>query len=178
MTTAPGADESAVLLWTRTWAALSALGAGLVLIGTGAPDVSRPGGATLVALGALEAGWAVLALRGPLPRPHAALGGLALGAGVVVVGGVTGVAQLVALALQLAGAVLVAGHVRGQRREPAERTGRPAGTWQRLAVLTSGAALVAVVTVPGLAGTDAGAHAVPHGSHGAAWLGGTRHHHG
>ena len=44
--------------------------------------------------------------------------------------------------------------------------GETAGGWRFLAALTLAALVVSGLTTPALAATDAGAHAVPHGSHG------------
>jgi len=47
-----------------------------------------------------------------------------------------------------------------------EAPGEAAGGWRFLAALTLAALVVSGLTTPALAATDAGAHAVPHGSHG------------
>ncbi|TFC35259.1 hypothetical protein E3O55_01805 [Cryobacterium sp. MDB1-18-2] len=54
-------------------------------------------------------------------------------------------------------------HVLDSAHTPA---GETAGGWRFLAALTLAALVVSGLTTPALAATDAGAHAVPHGSHG------------
>lgn len=209
---------------TRVWAALSGLGFGVVALGIGAGHLAHhlPVGLALVAIGAATVGWAVLALRGPLPTTRAALLSLVVLAPLVLLSApATGVlpsaAEAAALTLGLLTAVLIGLHSRTtdadsahagstarlDRRgtggdqgpgdvaatprtptapqpapsqpapsQPAPSQPAPAGR-QALAMFL-GAMVIAAVTVPGLAATEAGAHAVPHGSHG---LPAEQHHH-
>jgi hypothetical protein len=165
----------------RTGAALAALGLGLVAAGLGAghlaahpTPVGRLVGGALVALAGVALGWGVLALRGPVPGPRVAVGLLlALSPAVLLspvpTGTPPGPAEAVALLLAVAAAAVLAV---GLRLGTTDR--RPTVLGQ-VGSLALAALLVAVVTVPGLAATDAGAHAVPHGSHG---LPAERSHHG
>jgi len=160
---------------TRMWAALAALGFGLVTLGIGAGHLDHhlPVGIALTVAGALGIGWAVLALRGTLPRPRpATLTLVVLAPAALLSAPLTGTAltaaEASALALGLGAAVLTALHLRCG----VEQSAPPAG---RLALaLFVGAMLIAAVIVPGLAATTAGEHAVPHGSHG---LPTEEHHH-
>lgn len=168
MTTTPeGAGEALV----RQWAALGALGLGLVACGTGAGHLAHDlaVGAALTALGLTALGWGVVALRGPTPAPRAAAGAaLAAGPAVLLSAPLTGTAttaaEAAALVLALATAILLALGVRAAGTAGPHR--RAPGGPAQAGVLAAGALLVALVTVPGLAATEAGAHAVPHGSHG------------
>ncbi|MBW0255524.1 hypothetical protein, partial [Cellulomonas sp. PS-H5] len=165
------AGESALQALTRQWASLAALGLGLVACGVGAGHLEHhlPVGVVLSALGLVAIGWGVLALRGPAPVPRAAAGvALASGPAVLLSSPLTGTAttaaEAAALVLGLAVGILLA---LGQRAgtAPGVRRRAPGGAGQA-GTLAAGALLVALVTVPGLAATEAGAHAVPHGSHG------------
>jgi len=163
--------EGALQALTRQWASLAALGLGLVACGVGAGHLEHhlPVGVALSALGLVALGWGVLALRGPAPVPRAAAGvALASGPAVLLSSPLTGTAttaaEAAALVLGLAAGILLA---LGQRAgtAPGARRRAPGGAGQA-GTLAAGALLVALVTVPGLAATEAGAHAVPHGSHG------------
>lgn len=163
--------EGALEALARQWAALGALGLGLVASGIGAGHLEHhlPVGVALALLGLAAIGWGVLALRGPAPMPRAAAGAaLAAGPAVLLSSPLTATAttaaQAAALVLALAVGILLA---LGRRAAtgPGPRRRAPGGAGQA-GVLALGALLVALVTVPGLAATDAGAHAVPHGSHG------------
>lgn len=169
-TAADTAAEGALALTGRTWSALGALGFGLVANGLGAGHLAHhlAAGVALAATGLAAVGWAVLALRGPAPAQRAAVVGLlaagpAALASAPLTGTATTAAEGAALVLALGSAILLALGTRA-----AGAPGRPhrLGGPGQAAVLTVGALLVALVTVPGLAATEAGAHAVPHGSHG------------
>lgn len=168
---APARAEGALALTARAWSATAALGFGLVACGTGAGHLGHhlPVGVALTGIGLAALAWSVAALRGPAATPRAALGGLlAAGPLVLLSAPATGsgptVAEGAALVLALAGAVLL-GLAERAAGAPG-RTGRRPGPFGQLAVLATGSVLVALVTVPGLAATEAGEHAVPHGQHG------------
>lgn len=173
-------DERTASFVARSWAAFTALGAGLVLIALGAEHVAAHTvvGVTLLAFGLAELGWSLAALRGPVPVPRTALGVLLVGGAgwVVLAPGVVGVgtADVAAAGLQLLGAVLVAIASRTSAHVPVPET-HPV---RRLGLMAVGALAVAALTVPGLASTEAGAHAQPHGSHGFPRLGGHAGHGG
>lgn len=169
---------------TLGWAALPVAGAGLVEIALGAEHLrlSAVWGVALVALGALQIGWSLRALAAtepPLARTVVlVLPGLAVGWLALVVlglppddgspGGLTA-ADAAVSGLQLLGAAALAVLVRGGDRAAEVAARRTSG--RRTAVGLVGwaaAALVAsAITTPGLASTDAGEHAVPHGGHGS-----------
>lgn len=163
--------EGAVQAFVRQWAALGALGLGLVACGIGAGHLAHhlAVGIALAAIGLVAVGWGVLALRGPAPAPRAAAGAaLATGPAVLLSAPLTATATTAAegaaLVLALGVGILLAV---GQRSaaDPRPHRRAPGGAGQA-GTLAAGALLVALVTVPGLAATEAGAHAVPHGSHG------------
>lgn len=169
--TAPG-GEGALVLATREWAALGTLGLGLLACGIGAGHLAHhlAVGVALTVLGLVALGWSLIALRGPARAPRAAVGTLLVaGPAVLLTAPLTGTqpsaAEGAALVLALGSAILLA---LGERAAatPAPRPRRTPGALGQVGVLASGALLVALVTVPGLAATEAGAHAVPHGSHG------------
>ncbi|MEV7973551.1 hypothetical protein [Cellulomonas sp. NPDC089187] len=160
---------------SRIWAALSGLGYGLVTIGIGAGHLAHylPVGIGLLLVGFTGLGWAVLALRGTIPSARPALLALVVTAPLVLLsarftGTLPTAAEASALTLGLLTAVLIGLHL---RTDPVDQA-PPAG--QQALAMFAGAMLVATITVPGLAATDAGAHAVPHGSHG---LPAEQHHH-
>ena len=160
-------------LVARTWGGCAGLGTGLLLVGVGSGHLGHSTDAA-AALLALAAG-ALVAAAGTLhgaadPRVAAVL--LALtGAATVAVGAAThrfGTAELTTATLGLVGAVLLgwATHARTRaRREGQVRptSGRTAAA--RLVLLSLGAFAVAAATGGGLAATEAGDHAVPHGTH-------------
>lgn len=157
---ATGPAEGLREFGARTGAAYAALGAGLVLLALGSEHLRHhPAVAVgLVVLGGAEAAWSVLALRGPVPVARAALATLLVGAVAwLVVGtsitGALGLSDAAAVGLQLLAGVLLAVAVR-----PSEPV-RGAGPFARVAVLAVASLVVATITVPGLAATDAGAHA-------------------
>ena len=150
----------------RTWSAYAALGAGLVLLALGSEHLGPLPvlGTGLAALGLVEVLWAVVALRGPLPTPRAALalvlvGGVGWLVTAVLVDGVLTGADVAAGGLQLAAGVLIAVALPRASVVPSTTPATEVGTGSRLAALAVGSLLVATVTVPGLAATDAGEHA-------------------
>lgn len=160
----------------RTGAATAALGLGLLAAALGAEHLAAHlwVGVALVALAAASLAWAVLALRGPVPGVRATVAALTIAGPAVLLspvptGGVPGPAEAAGAALGLGTAITLA---LGHRLGTSPRCPRAAG---QIGSLALAALLVAVVTVPGLAATEAGAHAVPHGSHS---LPAERHHHG
>jgi hypothetical protein len=162
--------EGALALTGRTWAALGALGFGLVASGIGAGHLEHhlAVGVALAVTGLSAVGWAVLALRGPAPSPRVAGAGLLVAGPAALVsspltGTATTAAEAAALVLALGAAILLA---LGTRAAGAPGRQHRLGGAGQAGVLALGALLVALVTVPGLAATEAGAHAVPHGSHG------------
>ncbi|HEY0216934.1 MAG TPA: hypothetical protein VGC57_11130 [Cellulomonas sp.] len=163
----------------RTGAALAVLGLGLVAAGLGAGHLTHHPvvGVALVGLAAAALAWGVLALRGPVGGTRGAVTVL-LVAGPAVLLSAVPAATTPGLA-EAAGAVLAVGAAitlaLGLRLGAAPRRPR---AWGQLGSLALASLLVAVVTVPGLAATDAGAHAVPHGSHGAPNLPAEESHHG
>lgn len=162
----------------RTSGALASGGGALVATAVAAPHLgTHPAPAVgLLVAAAAAAGTVVATLRGPGPATRRAAGAAALLGGAVLVvspvWGLVGTAAVTAGALALVGAVLLAAAARPRTAPDAD-----AGPWTRLLALAAGALLVSAVAVHGLAATEAGAHAVPHGSHGL--LGGGSHgHHG
>ena len=168
--TTHAAVEGALELTARLWAATAALGLGLVTAATGSGHLAHhlAVGLALSAAGLVAVGWSLAALRGPAPAPRAAVAGLVLlGPAVLATPPLTATAVTAAhgaaLVLALGAAILLA---LAQREASAPGPRRPVGPGATAGVLAAGALLVALVTVPGLAATEAGAHAVPHGSHG------------
>ena len=157
-------------MFTRQWPALCAWGAGLVHLAIAAG--STPVWAVLLgAIGAAEFAWGVLALRGGrMSRPGLVLVGALLAVAVSVVAGMFG--SFAGIPLAAASALLLfvgfaAATVRRReaRRPPLRENHEPAlpRPGRTLVGLLAGAALVAGLTTPALAMTDAGEHAVPHG---------------
>jgi len=168
-TATPG-GEGTLALATREWAALSTLGLGLLACGTGAGHLTHhPAvGVALTGLGLVALGWSLSTLRGPVRAPRASVGALLVaGPAVLLTAPLTGArptaAEGAALVLALGAAILLA---LGERTATGPAPRRAPGPLAQAGVLAAGALLVALVTVPGLAATEAGAHAVPHGSHG------------
>lgn len=164
------APEGALELTGRTWAALGALGFGLVACGIGAGHLEHHlvVGIALAVVGLAAVGWSLPALRGPAPVPRIAVAALLVAGPAALLSSpatatVTTAAEGAALVLALGSAILLA---LGTRAASAPGRRRALGGRGQVGVLAAGALLVALVTVPGLAATDAGAHAVPHGSHG------------
>jgi hypothetical protein len=168
-----GAPESLRAFGARTGAAYCALGAGLVVLALGSEHLAHhPTVAVgLVGLGAAEVVWAVLALRGPAPLARAALATLLAGAVAwLVVGtaltGALGLADAAAVGLQLLAGVLLAVTIRPSAPS------RAGGPFARVGVLAMTSLVVAAITVPGLASTDAGEQAHMPGMAGMSGHGG------
>ncbi|ANJ28201.1 hypothetical protein [Agromyces aureus] len=198
---------SALTHLTRSWPVFSALGAGLVLTAVGAGAMGAPAwgiaaAAALIGSGIAALGWAVVALRtGRAPAPRAALVAalvlIAASAAVFASGAaaVAGIASLPLLVADLFALVVAVGAAVTLRTERSARAGRAdaAGvprttkTAMRSARrpvvsaigVAAGAALVAALATPALAGTRAGEEAVPHGEHGTSLTvpGRPGHHH-
>ncbi|MDM7855686.1 hypothetical protein [Cellulomonas alba] len=164
----------------RTWLGYGVLAAALVRLAVASEHLSDHAliGVTAAVWGAAELGWAGTALRGPLRARRTAFFGLALGAvGWVLVlptAGVVGVADAVVVGLELVCALVLAVDLRLGPRARA----RPvrAGVWGRLGLLALGALVAALITVPTLATTEAGAHATMPGMGGMPGMSGTGHH--
>ncbi|GAA1937766.1 hypothetical protein [Agromyces allii] len=168
---------------------LIAVGAGAM----GAPTWGIAVAAALIGSGLAALGWAVAALRtGRAPAPRAALAvALVLigGSGALFASGVAsvvGIATLPMLAADLFALVVAFGAaatLRSVRSATASEAGRAdaAGAPRTTTAdvrsanrpivsavgVAAGAALVAALATPALAGTRAGEEAVPHGEHGA-----------
>ena len=180
---------------TLAWAAFAVSGAGLVNIALGAEhwDRSVTWGAGLTAVGLAQLGWALLSLAAARPlAARGAIGALLLttagwavvvAQGLVPTGGGPGTtgstvpapltaADVAVVVLGLVGAGTVALLDRTRRTASAvpqvrpTRPHRSAGTGRALAGWAVGAAFAAAVATPGLAATEAGAAAVPHGTTG------------
>lgn len=157
-------------MFTRQWPALCAWGAGLVHLAVAAGS-SPLWAVPLGAMGAAELAWGVYALRtGRMTRPRvvtgAALGAIGASAVAGVFGSFAGVPLAAASVLLFviafaAAAVVRADRRRLPRRSTYEASGQRPG--RTILGLLAGAALVAGLTTPALALTDAGEHAVPHG---------------
>ncbi|MFZ4896241.1 hypothetical protein ACL9RL_17500 [Plantibacter sp. Mn2098] len=171
--------------------AFAALGAGLVYtaVGAGSAPVSA---VVLVAIGLLAMVWAVLVLaRDRVPASRVSLGAavgailawvvLAALGGIVpeAVGGLPLVPLLASSVMLLYVAIVLAIRFRAEQQQSAqtdasdhrhpEVTRSPArGTsaGRFLLGVTAGGFIVAALTTPALALTNAGEHAVPHGTHG------------
>ncbi len=151
----------------RAWLGFLALGAGLIhlalVIGSPLP-VAVP----LLILGVAEFGWGVFAFTAPrIPVPRtariAALVPILGWVVVILLGGGTGLGlrtlpMLVASLFDLAVAIGITAVLRRPAREP-----RPIGAGRYLVSLGIGALVVAALTTPALAATEAGEYAVPHG---------------
>jgi len=179
---------------SRLWLAFAAMGAGTIhlAVGASAPVLLA---IVLVGFGTAELGWGVVTLvRGRLVAADLALFGAlipilvwgataTLGSGFGLPAGATGLPLFPMTVASLFGVFIAAALAIGRRTadrgirqcgvpgtaEPG--TGRtdtaaaPQG-WRFLAALTIGGLLFSGLTTPALAATEAGAHAVPHGSHG------------
>ncbi|GAA3879512.1 hypothetical protein GCM10022381_22290 [Leifsonia kafniensis] len=182
----------------RIWLAFSAIGVALIhlAVGASAPLVL---GIILVGFGLTELGWGVLVLiRSRLLVPGIVLGA-ALGPVIVWAAAMSlhsgfGLpAEAVALPLfpMLIASLFnlfLAGSLAVLRRRAASRAPDTPSTavasdpqgWRFLTGLILAGFLVSALTTPALAATDAGAHAVPHGSHAVPGLefldGGHAHH--
>ncbi|MGO4690425.1 hypothetical protein [Glaciibacter sp. 2TAF33] len=187
----------------RIWLAFSAIGAGLihVAVGAGAPLILS---VTLVGFGLAELGWGALVLiRARILAGDVVLGATLIPVVVWAAANTLGsgfgvpvdavllpllpmlVASLFNLFLAGSLAVLRRGradhsadtspaHASPAHTSPADTAADPQG-WRFLIGLVLAGFLFAGLTTPALAATDAGLHAVPHGSHsvpGLEFLGG------
>jgi hypothetical protein len=148
----------------RGWLGFLALGAGLIHLALviGAP---LPVAAPLLAVGAAESAWGVFAFTGPrIPVPRTArllalvpiLGWAAL---LLAGGGGLGVRALPMLVASLFDVLIAIGISVVLRR--AGRAPTAIGATRYLVGLGAGALIVAALTVPALAATEAGGSAVP-----------------
>lgn len=169
---------------TRIWLAFSALGAGLIhlAVGAGAP---LPLALPLAGLGVAEFGWGVVVLmRGAVPwrrRVHLlALVPVLVWGAALATATVVDMSELVSrlpfLPLAVASTfnvfIAVTAAVAARRRaagRPTPVTAAPEAPqpqgWRFVGGLIAAALLVAGLTTPALASTEAGTHAVPHGTH-------------
>ncbi|MBG6059121.1 hypothetical protein RCH16_002428 [Cryobacterium sp. MP_M5] len=178
---------------SRLWLAFAAMGAGTIhlAVGASAPVLLA---IILVGFGAAELGWGVVTLvRGRLVAADLALFGslipvfvwgatTTLGSGFGLPSGATGLPLFPMMVASLFGLFIAAALAIGRRT--AQRGIRPSGGastgergtgptdgaatpqgWRFLVALTIGGLLFSGLTTPALAATEAGAHAVPHGSH-------------
>ncbi len=194
---------------SRLWLAFAAIGAGTIhlAVGASAPVLLA---IVLVGFGAAELGWGVITLvRGRLVAADLALFGAlipvfvwgataTLGSGFGLPAGATGLPLFPMMVASLFGLFVAAALAIGRRTAGrAIRQSGGAGTaepdagptdaaaapgWRFLLALTIGGLLFSGLTTPALAATEAGAHAVPHGSHGlpastSPTLNPTGHHH-
>jgi len=175
------AEEPLARFVRRTWLGYGVLAAALVRLAVASEHLSAHPlvAVAAAAWGAVELGWALATLRGPLRARRAAFFGLAVGAVawvLVLPGiGVAGPADAVLVGLELVCALVVAVDLRLGPHAP-HRPVR-AGVWGRLGLLALGALLAALVAVPTLATTEAGAHATMPGMTGMTGMTGTGHHH-
>ncbi|MFB9308491.1 hypothetical protein BJY17_002043 [Agromyces hippuratus] len=164
----------------RSWPMLAAFGAGLVLaaLAAGAGGAMQP---ALVVAGVAALGWGGLAFRaGRVIAPSATLVATAaalVGMAAAVSTGAAAMTDvppgpLAAAAVFIVVVALSAGLELRARTRPARSAGRGRGDrvaatsdTARLIGLVAGAALVAALATPALAATEAGEHAVPHGSY-------------
>lgn len=165
------------------WAAFTVAGAGLVELGLAAGHrTAHPvWGAVLTTLGLGQVAWALLCLaraRAVAAGPTAfALVASAAAWSVAVAQGLVPDATAATRALtpadaslvtlQLVGALTLAALVRRERAGAAVTARSTAHPRWSLVGWAFGAVFAAALTTPGLAATEAGAQAVPHGTHGA-----------
>ncbi|GAA1715440.1 hypothetical protein GCM10009809_09470 [Isoptericola hypogeus] len=184
----------------RVLVAFALVGAGLVDLGLVRGTFPHPQAVLALVVGAVELVAAVLVLRAVPWRTtsttvlvQASVGGLVAVSvlGILLAlapGGHFGAAAAAAAALQLAAAATVGAMTRPRpsgpdRPAPGHGTtthGRqPRRAGASLALLFVGAVVVSTITTAGLADTEAGARAVPHGEHHLPGLPGLeQHHHG
>lgn len=158
---------SAVL---RAWLGFAALGAGLIhlaLVVGSSPAIGIP----LLLIGSAEFAWGVFAFTRPtLPVPHAArigvlvpLLGWALLLGVTAAELTPGLRVLPMLVASLLDAAVAIGISLVLRRADRGTADRPLPAGRYLLALGAGALVIAALTTPALAATEAGGSAVPHG---------------
>jgi hypothetical protein len=161
---------------TRTWLAFAAFGAGLIHLAIAAGS-ALPLAVPLAGLGAAELGWGVAILHlGRLiaPRTVVAISLMPLlgwgGSAAVMPGLGMPLAGLPLFPLAVASlfnlfiAVVVAIELRGVAALP-EAAARTDQGGRYLIGLVAAGILVSGLTTPALAATEAGSHAVPHGTH-------------
>ena len=160
---------STAATFVRTWPALASLGAGLVHVAIAAGSGWIVGGA-LVVLAAAELAWAALSLiRGRVVAPRLTLG-ISLAAAVasvslVFLGRDLDLAAFPLLAAAVFDTVVAASAAVVVRRGAGKAGPDALGGWRAVVGIAVGAMLVSALATPALAGTDAGAFAVPHGTH-------------
>ncbi|MCU1534365.1 MAG: putative rane protein [Glaciihabitans sp.] len=163
---------------TRTWLAFAAVGAGMIHLAL-VISSPLPVGVAEALIGLIELTWGVLAFsRERIEYPRAVLFGSVVPAilwGLLaaiaaafrtpeIASSLGFVALAVASLLEFFIAVVMAVHVRRATDFRAAPRAPSAGRY--LAGLAVGAAVVAALTTPALASTEAGRFAVPHGTHG------------
>lgn len=153
----------------RVWPALASWGAGLIHFAVAAA-APLPLLVAFAALGAAEFAWGVASLRANrvvLPRTTLIVAVAALAASVAVaLAGVMAWLPLLCSSVMVvfvAAAAALVVRRRSQGRVAAASAPAPARPGRTLAGFVAGAALVAALTTPALAATDAGQYAVPHG---------------
>jgi hypothetical protein len=162
---------------TRTWLAFAALGTGMIHLALvlGSP---LPVGAALLIFGLLEIAWSVMTFRREtIAAPRLVLTGalapILLWGTLLAVATAVGAPQLasslsltamgLAAVLEIIAAAIIAVQLRrGVDFSAPSRTPK-AGVY--LAGLVAGGMLVAAITTPALAATEAGLYAQPHGEH-------------
>ncbi len=162
---------------TRSWLAFAAIGTGLIhfALVVGSP---LPLGILLAIVGLAEFAWGVYTFaREDIARPRLVLvGALApmLGWGLLLVvstaaenPGIAKTLPLLPLAIATLFEIFIAVTVAMHLRRIAEHRPEPRapGVGRYLIGLTAGGLVIAALTTPALAATEAGASAVPHGEH-------------
>ena len=145
------------------WAALAALGGGLILfaVAAGSP---LPLAVPLCAVAAGAVVWGVVRFRAERwRRPRAAIIGAAAICALSVALFATGALALIPFAalLALTWAVALCAVAESRRKRPVAAAGRPGPL---IAALGAGALVVSAITTPALASTEPGTQAVPHGT--------------
>jgi hypothetical protein len=153
----------------RGWLGFCALGAGLIhlALAVGSPPAV---GIPALAVGLAEFAWGVFAFTAPaLPVPRIARAGalvpvLAWVAVLVITGPSGGVESLRALPMLVASLLdlAIAIGITGMLRRDPERPTAPLRPARYVLALGAGAVVVAALTLPALAATDAGFAAIPH----------------
>lgn len=155
----------------RTWMAFAAIGAGLIHVAL-VLGSSLPLGIAFAVLGLAQFGWGVLTFaRDSVPLPRVALvvalapiviAGAASGFGLAVI---PGSVRLLPLAVASLFELFIAGVLASQVRRGARKEASPVtpAVGRYLLGLLVGGLVVASLTTPALAATEAGQHAQPHG---------------
>ncbi len=160
----------------KAWLATAALGAGVIHLSV-VVSSPLPLGIAMFLVGAAELAWALLALtRDRLPLPRAtrllalvpvAIWALLLVASIAGAEGAASLLPLVPMALGTLFNLFIAITLSIQLRTGRTDAAQPAPAAGRyLLGLAAGAAVVAGITTPALAASEAGLYAVPHGEHG------------